>query len=530
MKLKKTIKVPDGIYESFGFLLPTLNQEAGEDYVQGNSITEFVGGSRVNTLKRDSKYRTYYPKLKEINLLTLHYPSLPLNTPERVLCVKKVIRQNILKMLVALSPERMLNEACLNYIKGILGIYGDFFHAKLEFNADSNEAKLVSQKLKTTGMICISLPELGDEKVFDNPFSKVSKREGYFYWRHDQLHVVHIIDLVGLLADLLLIQSMQYILTNIKIPIVQNIFNNPSGQTEVVQKNMENDILAEFISSKTPMPVKYLIHHDYKRHKDYFNINLSYHMSAKMIDLFCKVLEIYQDIHYENNHRDEINKSIATAYITKKNIPPKILEAMDNTVFKKYFMFVEFDEDVDLKSVKVIEKEFKVLNKAYFSGKAFFDVKLRFRKLGKHKASGLYYPTLKTLCVDLRSPSSFVHEYFHMIDDQFGDLSLEMEFQRIVEEYKKEFLNGMEQADSAVKEKLNGRGKYNLQYYFRRAEIFARCGEIYFVRILKVESSLIQPDLKLAYPESDILDKLIKNYYEDLLNVKLAQSSFTKVD
>lgn len=529
MKLKKTIKMPDDLYESLGIHLPQLIQAYGEDYVQGSSITEYVGRQRINSLQRESKYRTYYPKLKEINLLTLNYPVLPLNTNERILCIRKVIRKNIIKVLSALSPTKELNEACLNYIKGILSFYGDFFHAELDLDTGSSKARLVTKKLGTTGMVCITLPELGNEKTYDNPFSKKSKREAYTCWQHDPSSLVHIIDLVGLLADVLLIQSIHYILKNIQIPVVQDIFKVYSEPHETHQKDPEDDILTEFFLTKTPLQTRHLIHHDYKKYADYFSVGLSYRMSAKLIDLFCKVLEIYQDIHYENNHRDEINKSIATAYITKKNIPKSVLAAMDKTDFKKYFKYVEFDEDVDLESVKVIEKEFKVLNRAYFSGKAFFDVKLRFRKLGKHKASGLYYPTLRTLCVDLRSPSSFIHEYFHMIDDQLGDPSLGTAFQDIVEEYKREFLRGMEKSTDAVKQKLNGRSKYNLQYYFRRAEIFSRCGEIYFVRILKVESSLIQPDLILAYPESEKLDNLIKNYYEDLLNVKLAQSSFAKV-
>lgn len=122
-------------------------------------------------------------------------------------------------------------------------------------------------------------------------------------------------------------------------------------------------------------------------------------------------------------------------------------------------------------------------------------------RLGKHKASGLYYPSLHTLCVDIRCPSSFVHEYFHMIDDQLGDLSLEVAFNRITVLYKEAFLRHMERLDESIKGTLNGKSKYNLQYFFRRAEIFARCGEIYFSSLLKVESSLIKPDLAYAYPE-----------------------------
>ena len=112
-----------------------------------------------------------------------------------------------------------------------------------------------------------------------------------------------------------------------------------------------------------------------------------------------------------------------------------------------------------------------------------------------------------------------------MIDDQLGDLSLSIEFDPLVEEYKQAFKKSYEKLDGAIKERLSGNTKYNKSYFFRRAEIFARCGEIYFVRILKVESSLIQPDLAYAYPSSEELDRLIKAFYDKLLEKKLEESA-----
>ena len=114
-----------------------------------------------------------------------------------------------------------------------------------------------------------------------------------------------------------------------------------------------------------------------------------------------------------------------------------------------------------------------------------------------------------------------------MIDDQLGDLSLEVAFNRITVLYKEAFLRHMERLDESIKGTLNGKSKYNLQYFFRRAEIFARCGEIYFNRILKVKSSLLEPTLTYAYPESEELNRLIEKYYEQLLN-ELSSSAVLK--
>lgn len=67
---------------------------------------------------------------------------------------------------------------------------------------------------------------------------------------------------------------------------------------------------------------------------------------------------------------------------------------------------------------------------------------------------------------------------------------------------------------------LNGNSKYNLKYFFHPVEIFARCGEIYFSRILKIESSLLKHETEhdFAYPVSDELDSLIQAYYESILH------------
>ena len=115
-----------------------------------------------------------------------------------------------------------------------------------------------------------------------------------------------------------------------------------------------------------------------------------------------------------------------------------------------------------------------------------------------------------------------------MIDNQLGDLSLEVGFQGVVKQYTDAFLKGLEKESSSVKKKMEGCSKYNINYFFRRAEIFARCGEIYLMRILKAESSLLQPNLGYAYPESEALDSLIQGYYQPLLQEKLAHSVFAK--
>ena len=58
MKTKKPLLVPDNMFEVLGFLLPT--SEKKPKYVKGESIIDFIGNQRIDTLKRESRYQTYY--------------------------------------------------------------------------------------------------------------------------------------------------------------------------------------------------------------------------------------------------------------------------------------------------------------------------------------------------------------------------------------------------------------------------------------------------------------------------------------
>ena len=526
MKTQKVTHVPDDFYELLGVALPSSKGNGAAEYAEKKSIMDCIGSPRISTLKRESRYWAYYPKLQEINLFALHYPSMPYDDALKADYIRKIIRKNILKVLSVFSPERKINTECMEYFRNIFSSYSDSIHTELVHCPDSESPEAAFRVSRSTELLSVCFSGKGGEAVYTNPFS-CRKRAGYYYLKNDPSSLVHIIDLPDLLTDILLMQSIHHIRSAIQIPIVQNVFEKQlqtySDAAGMLRKDPDTEVLVSSLISNKPLPCSCLIHDYGYQERVLYRVGLSPQLSKDLSMIFCRVLEIYHDIQYENRLRDDTSRTIATAYMTKKNIPKKILEAMDCTSFKKYFKYVEFDEDIDLDAVKAIEKEFEALNKAYFSSRAFFDVKLRFRKLGKHKASGLYYPVLQTLCVDLRSPSSFIHEYFHMLDDQLGDLSLGRSFQDIVDRYMQDFLENLSRLEPDTQAQLNGTGKYNLQYFFRRAEIFARCGEIYFVRILKVESSLVQPNLKYAYPQSENLDRLIKDYYDDLLQVSLKQ-------
>lgn len=243
--------------------------------------------------------------------------------------------------------------------------------------------------------------------------------------------------------------------------------------------------------------------------------DMLYPLDAVILDTLKYYVSAIQNERLEQHYRKQAEGEVARAYTTKRNIPQHILTEMKTSVFNKYFDFVEFDADIDKNSVNDIAEEFEKLNHRYFNDFKCKDTTFRIRKLGRHKAYGLYYIYLKTLVVDLRHPDSFVHEYFHAIDDNLGNLSQKFAFYKIVDRYSYLLSKTIKESEKNGKQILSKSGKYSLNYYLQRCEIFARCGEIYLFRLLHVESSLLKhPDTQsFAYPNDDELNTLIYDYY-----------------
>lgn len=211
----------------------------------------------------------------------------------------------------------------------------------------------------------------------------------------------------------------------------------------------------------------------------------------------------------------EISGEYARSYQTKKNIPEKCIRAMRRSGFNQYFGYVEFDEECDLNLMKELYKEFQAFAETIGLGR-YPEVSLRFRKLGNHKASGLYYPEVKCLCVDVRCPSSMVHEVGHMIDYHLDGISGSSDFTKTRDRYEQlleEYIRTGEAAETAI---LKGKTKYNKDYYLQSTEIFARAFEMYLVRVVKMDNSLCKPSEGFAYPQDEELQNLIMAFFDAL--------------
>ena len=206
-----------------------------------------------------------------------------------------------------------------------------------------------------------------------------------------------------------------------------------------------------------------------------------------------------------------VSGDYARSFETKKHINKKTIEAMKKTGFNRFFGFVEFDNDVDLLKVEEVYREFKDFNKFIFGEYVSTpDTSIRFRKLGQHKATGLYCPGFDCICVDIENPYSLVHEYGHMLDYHNGIVSEKYDFQKIRADY--EILFDKNVAES--KKKLTG--KYDKKYYLTPTEIFARCFEIY-VKHKGLDNSIIEQEFDFAYPSDEHFVEMVTEYFEKFL-------------
>ena len=156
------------------------------------------------------------------------------------------------------------------------------------------------------------------------------------------------------------------------------------------------------------------------------------------IDMNILLLSLQEDYikrKEEARMEKELSNDYAKSFQTKKNIPQKCVHAMRTSAFNKHFGYVEFDAECDLKLMEELSREYGAFAKELGLPK-YGEVSLRFRKLGCHRASGLYYYTLKCLCVDVRAPGSFAHEVGHMIDYHEDHISAKYVFHEIYERYE----------------------------------------------------------------------------------------------
>ena len=252
----------------------------------------------------------------------------------------------------------------------------------------------------------------------------------------------------------------------------------------------------------------------------------------KDISLIRLIADIYNiiilqrhQLQLEDESNKQATKEYARAFETKRNIPDKILDVMKSNEFLKDFTFVELDELTDIAKFRVIESEYlKLRIQLDFDNLFNKDLlpELRFRRLGKHNALGIYFSAFRCICVDIKSPTSFLHEVGHYIDLTANGkkLSSQFDFLKLHRAYTKQLDLNISKLDvgdrTAFKKKRN--------YYHTFTEVFARSFELYLGKIKNLNSSLLKSNEDFmpqrGYPElNDDLEIAITNYFDGFINL-----------
>lgn len=252
----------------------------------------------------------------------------------------------------------------------------------------------------------------------------------------------------------------------------------------------------------------------------------------RTIDWLNKYLQDTYNLTLQVEYENDIDKEThAKSWQTKKNINKSTLEVMNNSNLNIPFESLELDNGVDLDRFKQVEITFQemmnVLPKSTNREKPI----LRLRRLGNHKALGLFVPYNNTIAVDFRSSKSkteyqpagvgiqsFIHEYGHFLDYNTSteagiSSSLQNDFSDILYQVQHKIDNH---------QKMVGKEVFpnRVANYFKvPTEVFARAFEVYSSEVgldnsLIFDKSAYQNELQYTFFTDDIREK-ITEYFDN---------------
>ena len=184
----------------------------------------------------------------------------------------------------------------------------------------------------------------------------------------------------------------------------------------------------------------------------------------------------------QKKYLKENTGKIATAWMDKKDTDELHKRLAEESVLNDSFAKIELDNDVT-------EEEFADFEKAWQETKDMLppipkglEPTLRIRKLGKHRANGIYFPTKNTVGIDVRTSEATVHEMAHYFDLAVNNnASLSAPFRSVVTDYTKNLRMPPDMTSKS-------------SYYSTPTEIFARGYELYAHERLGVNNRLVRPD------------------------------------
>lgn len=237
--------------------------------------------------------------------------------------------------------------------------------------------------------------------------------------------------------------------------------------------------LESAVKGKIPEGIHSIFEYNAKSWRFYKYISV---YTEALLDIIGEEYNVSLNLEYSKEGRN----TIATFRTDKKYQDEELNKV---TIFNQWFRKVEVDTEkyegklFDYEKFSEVEKDFATIYDQL--PKALAKPELRFRKLGKHKASGLYSPFLNIIAVDVRMTNSFVHEYGHYLDFKYQNnvLSNSSLFAPFIKMYRENLsaLNGT----FCVSKKM-------IDYFNIPTEIFARGFELWVHANIVSDSSVIQ--------------------------------------
>lgn len=294
-----------------------------------------------------------------------------------------------------------------------------------------------------------------------------------------------------------------------------------------------NDLMQEWQSTKQGVPLDEfkaqlyrLTSHEYAKKSWQTQFQETNQINRFIKNYLEKTYNIVRQQRYE---RDLDKQTHAKSWETKKNIDKDTQQIMDRSSLHQYFSKIELDNDVDLKAFGYFEDEVKrLMNHMPLANDKNI---LRLRKLGNHRALGMYVPSLDTIVLEFRKQSevrkdssgdtvgisSFVHEYGHYLDYHLSKwpLSLENNFKPLIAQYTKNLANS-NLSDSKV------------EYLTTPTEVFARGFELWSYESAKLRGNLIgqekEYNAKTGAIEYQAFDSSLRerlfNYFDQIPQLK----------
>lgn len=302
-------------------------------------------------------------------------------------------------------------------------------------------------------------------------------------------------------------------------PIIENA-ENLSGKELERLKIISRHFKSSALQNNNELMKQYLGH----------RISLSTWQAAyekNQINCFIKnyLERTYNIVRQQRYEKDLDKQTHAKSWETKKNIDKATQQIMDRSSLHQYFSKIELDNDVDLKAFGYFEDEVKRL----MSHMPLADNKnvLRLRKLGNHRALGMYIPSLDTIVLEFRKQSevriasysdtvgirSFIHEYGHYLDYHLSKLplSLENNFKPLITQY----------ASNLAEFNLPDR---KVEYLTTPTEVFARGFELWSYESAKLRGNLIGREVEYSAVEYQAFDSGLRerlfNYFDQIPQLK----------